>query len=293
MAQTGGGKVSDDKKKQELVKAEDGSVVKAEIPVAEVVKVVEAEPQGPGDITRIVEDYGDKVLVTAQHPAHMQVCNEALSEWCDKKIALQEHEAEELEENYKIAKKNKWRTATLRKHANLAKKRVDYYKKIKGALDEGYCIVPNFPLDIFAVRTTKKKPRRKDGNWQSQDRSVDTETNKQGDGKWVDRHPLQTYLEYKRKNKRTGEMETQQQHYAFAHDAVGFPIAMAKPQIMKATGKAMAQKIFDDVGILPGQRTAKYKDPVIAGRIKDPRSTKYNQRFLTFMIAWHLDTSTL
>lgn len=289
--------MSDGEKKNEVVQVEATDEVVAEV-TAELsgetaLTVTEAEPRGPGDITRVVEDYGDKVLVTAQHPAHMQVCNEALMDWCDKKIVLQQHEAEELEENHKIAKKNKWRTATLKKHAALALKRVDYYKKIKSALEEGYCIVPNFPLDIFAVRTIKKKPRRKPGRWLSGDRSVDTETNKAGDGKWVDRHPLQDYFEYETTNKRTGETVKAQEHFAYAHDTVGFPIAMAKPQIMKATGRAMAQKIFDDVGILPGQRTAKYKDPVIAGRIKDPRSAGYNQKFLTFIIAWHLNTSTL
>ena len=279
-----------DGKENELVKAEDGSIVRAEMPVAQV---VEAEPQGPGDITRVVEDYGDKVLVTAQHPAHMKVCNEALMDWCDRKIVLQEHEAEELEENLAIAKKNKWRTTTLRKHATLARRRVDYYKKIKDALKEGYCIVPNFPLDVFAVRTVKESPKRKAGNWRHGDRSVDTEVNKKGEGSWVDRNPLQNYFEYKRKNRRTGEMETHEEHYAYAHDAVGFPVAMAKPQIMEATSKAMAQKIFDDIGILPGQRTARYKDPIVAGRIKDPRTSRYSEKYITFLIAWHLDTSTL
>ncbi len=286
-----------EEKKNEVVQVEATDEVVAEV-TAELsgetaVAVTEAEPRGPGDITRVVEDYGDKVLVTAQHPAHMQVCNEALMDWCDKKIVLQQHEADELQENYEVAKKNRWRTATLKRHANLAVRRVDYYKKIKAALGEGYCIVPNFPLDVFAVRTTKKKPKRKPGRWVHDNRRVDTETNKEGEGKWVDTEPKQNYYVYDEKNKRTGEMQKAREYYAFAHDDVGFPIAMAKPQIMAATGKAMAQKIFDGVGILPGQRAAKWKDPIIAGTIKDPRSTKYSQKHVTFMIAWHLDTSQL
>lgn len=65
---------------------------------------------------------------------------------------------------------------------------------------------------------------------------------------------------------------------------------MSKPKIMEATTRAMALKIFDDFGILPEERK---QDPLIIARIRDPRSTAYNHRFVSFIIAWNLNTSTL
>lgn len=66
---------------------------------------------------------------------------------------------------------------------------------------------------------------------------------------------------------------------------------MAKPHIMCAVERAMALKIFDDIGILPDP-SPKKKDPIIVGRIYD-NPTTYHRVPLTFMISWHLDTRAL
>lgn len=76
---------------------------------------------------------------------------------------------------------------------------------------------------------------------------------------------------------------------------VDFPITMAKPEIMQATTRAMALKIFDQFGILPAEanRTGPRPkgDPLVVAQIIDPRPT--SDRRVTFMIAWHLDTRVL
>ncbi len=69
-----------------------------------------------------------------------------------------------------------------------------------------------------------------------------------------------------------------------------FPLQMAKLNIMEATNRAMALKCFDDFGIMPGK---KKEDPIIVARLRDPRSTKYWEKWITFMVAWHLNTRDL
>lgn len=67
---------------------------------------------------------------------------------------------------------------------------------------------------------------------------------------------------------------------------------MAKPQIMEATGQAMAAKIFDELGILPDPKPK--KDPMIIGTIIDPRGVYGRERRrVSFIIAWHLNVRDL
>ena len=68
---------------------------------------------------------------------------------------------------------------------------------------------------------------------------------------------------------------------------VGFPFTMAKPQILDATGKAMARKIFDEVGILPRRRAK--GDPMVVGRIIY-KGSGYDEKSISFLITWFVDT---
>jgi hypothetical protein len=81
------------------------------------------------------------------------------------------------------------------------------------------------------------------------------------------------------------------QYFAKEWQDIDFPFTTAKPQILSATARAMADKVFDEIGVLPGKR--KREDPIVVGRIIDPRSDRYTKRFVTFLIAWFLETKTL
>ena len=110
--------------------------------------------------TAIVPAVTDLEL-TATTPVEMQQAQAALIEWCGRKIAAMKHDAAELAENLAIAIRNKWKSSTLKRHADLAVKRVTFYEKIKAALEAGYCIVPHFPVTIFAIRTGRDTPLAK------------------------------------------------------------------------------------------------------------------------------------
>jgi hypothetical protein len=228
--------------------------------------------------------------LTATTPVEMQEAQTHLIQWCEQKIVQMKHDAAELAENVAIAIKRKWKSATLKRHAELASKRVTFYEKIKAALEAGYCIVPNFPVTVFAIRTSREKPLRKlyigtykhSGNF-----TQEAQTLPSGEGEYKDPNPyVQTYSNEKKDSK--GNAVTEYQKCATKFDDVEFPINMAKPRIMEATGRAMALKLFDEMGILPDPHPK--KDPIIVGRIIDPRPTGYGPRkTITFIVAWHLN----
>lgn len=238
----------------------------------------------------LIAQRGEDIEVSAFAPQEMKDANIALIGWCERKIASLDAEAKELLESYQHAVKQKWKSATLLRHANLAAKRVIFYSKIKTALEQGYYIVPNFPVTCFAIRTDKKKPLSMvDTNrWSNKEQRVG-EPLPAGEGEY--RNPFPVIFQSDITNeKQRAENKTVMQYNAEKWDDFEFPVQMAKPHIMEATTRAMAIKLFDDMGVLPGHTKA---DPIIVGRMKDPRSQKYNPRFVTFIIAWHLDTRTI
>ena len=228
--------------------------------------------------------------LTATTPAEMQSANSALIQWCEQKIAAMKHDAAELAESFAIAVKRKWKSATLKRHADLAAKRVTFYEKIKSALEAGYCIVPNFPVTVFAIRTDREKPMRKlyIGTWRhGGNHTQKAQELPEGQGEYKDPMPFVRTYDNQR-TKPDGSKVTEYQIEATEFDGVDFPINMAKPKIMEATSRAMALKVFDEMGVLPDPHPK--KDPMIVGRILDPRPTGYgSKKFITFIVAWHLN----
>lgn len=232
--------------------------------------------------------------VSATTPLEMSQAQDDLISWCARKIEVMKQEAAELAENLAIAIKNKWKTDTLRRHAALATKRVTFYEKIKAALESGYCIVPNFPINLFAIRTDREKPIQKlyvgsyrhDGSF-----TQDAKMLPIGEGEYKDPNPIvETDT---RKIIENGKEATQYTKWACDFvEEITFPIQMAKPAIMEATSRAMQLKIFDQLGILLPH--AAKADPLIVGEILDPRQVGWGVRKrVAFIIAWHLNVRDL
>lgn len=237
----------------------------------------------------LITQRGDDIEVSAFQPQEMREANAALILWCDRKIDALKAEAADLLEAFQQAVQKKWKSSTLKRHADLAAKRVEFYDKMKTALEHGYYIVPNFPVTCFAIRTDAKNPTKKLGTYQYDTKEQSAACLPTGAGDYKNPFPEIwerdiTNAEQRAKN------QTVKQYWAEKFDAIDFPVQMAKPHIIEATTRAMALKVFDDFGILP---QARKQDPLIVGRLKDPRSVKYNQKWITFIIAWHLDTRVL
>lgn len=245
----------------------------------------------------VVQKPDGNIAVTALVPEQMSSCQSALVGWCQQKIADMRGEAVELRGAFEQAKAKKWKTSVLQRHASLAEKRIVFYEKMLAALEHGFVIVPNFPVGMFAVR--KEEGTNPDCRYYNYVRvgygrpSHEQIPDKLPEGEGEYQNPFPHVYDYGRKTENNVEFVKTMPH---SWKELEFPVAMAKPEIMQATDRAMALKIFDQFGILPKEvvKTGRAtRDPIIVGQLIDPRSTTYNQKLVTFMIAWHLDTRVL
>lgn len=229
------------------------------------------------DLVKQVKD----IELTATIPLEMVNAQQKLITWCDMKLGALRADSTELLEATEHAKKMKWKSGTLQRQYEKSLKRVSYYAKIKAALLEGFYIVPNFPIQMFAIKTKLANPKHQTlSYWADHEQGAQELTIGSGD--------YQNPIPLVKRNVSNNAGKEEKYSYPASWDAFEFPITMAKPNIMQATTRAMALKIFDRIGIMPDIRD---RDPVIIGQIiqKQGCSTKIT----SFMIAWHLNTNVL
>lgn len=238
----------------------------------------------------------ERVLI-ARDPAEMQKAQGALVLWARSKIHEYEAEVAEVKQSLEIAKKRKWRTSNIKRQLTRSTKRLAFYHKVKAALDAGYCLVPNLPADVFAVRTTARKPRYRtaSGAW-AQTLNEQTTSPPIGEGEYVsDQTTIEEHERLvKRRNNKGEEIEVSDNFFTpEEHLPVQFPFALAKPQIVDDTSRAMALKVFDEFAVLPERRSARRKgDPIIVGTVKLKEGT-YQEKHLTFLVSWFIDIKDL
>ena len=106
-----------------------------------------------------------ELQLVARQPEEMQLAQQQLVAWFEQKIAACRREAADANDNLAIAQRNGWKLASFRRQSQLAGRRVAFYEKCKAAVEAGYALVPNFPIDVFAVRTTKGRPKGEEKTW--------------------------------------------------------------------------------------------------------------------------------
>lgn len=262
-----------------IVKAEDSKLSKAEPEILSM-------SNDPEDVT-----------VIAATPKEMDASQKTLITWAEKKLTAQQADVAEAEVNWKLAKKRKWKAAPFESIVHKAKKRFIFYEKVLAALKAGYCIVPNMDIQVFAVRTTRKKPKEnlasrsgRTGEYIPEPWVKNQDSNRPpvGEGKYVDVEAFIKEDKSTHKNEKGEDRTTITQWASNFDEEIDFPFKMAKPQILNATGEALALKIFDDVGKLPTSRGA---DPMIIGRVTLKEG--YRTKSICFVISWFVDTSEL
>jgi hypothetical protein len=256
------------------------------------------------DSAPAIKDSSD-LSVIAQTPDEMKSANLALIAWCDQKIRELRAEHVELCTASDHAKKMKWQWRTLHAQALKCAKRMIYFGKMRQALKEGFFIVPNFPVNVFAIRTERGYPLQMwsiDENYSYKPfrhKQQPSSMLPEGEGEYKNPFPLVRHRRELAK-KPDGSPQINWVQWADEFKDIEFPLCMAKPQIMEATSRAMAMKLFDDFGLFEGHTTMRVhverrvtRDPIIVARLKDPRSTTYEWRGISFIVAWHLDTAVL
>lgn len=233
---------------------------------------------------------GDNLELTAALPREMAQCQEALIGWCQQKIRTIREEINDLTAAVDSAIKHKWAVSALKRQLDKAKKRIIYYGKVMTALKAGYCIVPNFPITGFAIRTNRSIPS---GNavesWWARFEQHPTVL-PEGQGEYKNPLPL-VQRDKNTEVDAAGKTKTKNISYPVGWTPeMEFPISMAKPQIIEATSAALKLHVFDALGICPPERR---RDPMIIGAIYDGSAPRLADKRVSFLIAWHLDTQVL
>lgn len=230
----------------------------------------------------LIAPSAEDIQLTATLPHDMVVAQKQLIAWCEKKIEVVNSETEDLRAAAEHAKLMKWKSATLENQHRKSIKLGEYYEKIRSALLAGYYIVPNFPIQMFAIR--KKWGRQPKGH---SNRFHDSHEQKAmelpvGAGEYKNPFPV-----VERISNPAGIPDAS---YPSEWDEMEFPITMSKAPIMEATTTAMHLKVFDQIGVMPATR--KKEDPVIIGQIFH-KTGPYSLKTVSFMIAWHLNTNII
>lgn len=270
-----------------------------EAPKPVPLEVVPEAVQASTAATIVETEAPKELVVVAKNPHEMMVAQARLISWADRRLREEQVEHADLTENLELAKKNKWRTTTLQRAVTRSLKRVEFCEKIKGALEAGYVIVPNMPVDVFAIRTTRRNPDKNllTDNWRMPDDQV-TNSPPLGQGEYHNSQALLHARQVVTKHEPGKEPVYTTQRWAHDFLEIDFPFATAKPEILSATAEALALRLFDDVSISPPRRNREVTrgpttkgDPMVIGRVllKNGLQTKA----VSFLVAWFVDTRDL
>ena len=191
--------------------------------------------------------------LVALTPTEMQTAQKGIINFCNQKRDVLQKELSEAQDNLASAKKNKWNSKPFANLVRRTARKIEYFDKLREAAKRGYLIIPNFPLDIFAVRT--KRAHRKP-TWKPMQKLP------YGEGRYIDPDPFYREEEYQE----DGKTKTRQV-LTTLDEEISFPMEMVHPVVISATNAAMADKVFDQIG-----RTSKWSagDPMIVGQICHP-----------------------
>lgn len=223
--------------------------------------------------------------LVALTPGDVAPAQANLEQWCRAKVVSLGKELREARQNLRMAKQFHWRRSGWQNAINRLKARMVYYAKIKAAVSEGYLIVPNFDIDVFAVRTQRRMPLQKDDYIKAQ-----PDLSPPGQGRYVDDELFSVMVERSRVNKDNTVSKWKVEWPEGFDEAVDLPLRGVKPIILDATQRAMALRIFDQIGVVKARK----QDPIIVGQIIDPSNNGYHwKKSVSFFIAWWLDPETL
>lgn len=233
------------------------------------------------------EDGAENVALVALTPGDMPAQQRALSAWCERKIGSVERDLGHWVALQDEAIAGGFKHASYTAAVNRTAKRVSYYQKIKAAVDAGYLIVPNMPTVTFAVRVKRAKPAHQESTYGAHSvNSAKADLLPAGEGRYVD-DVLFTGSE-KYTEQRDGKPVERVRHFSTAFDEdVDFPLRGVMPEVLRATSRAMALRLFDQLGVV---QNSGGRDPIVVGQLLDPRG---NSRLTTFFVAWWLNTADL
>jgi len=236
------------------------------------------------------------LVVVARNPLEMAQAQDSLLQWAEGKIGKCELELMSIRQNMAVARERKWRLQGWRNQERMARLRLQCFQKVRAAIKAGYCLVPNFPVDVIAIRTSAERPNDPNTTrWRGEVAHHQQTPEPIGVGRYVSPNPTARGVVAYRKNSE-GENVPEQRYTADEFQGLDLPpFAFVRPEVVTSIEKALSLNIFDRIGILPGRR--RRGDPIVVGQIVR-KSQGYsrletNDDVLTFLIAWWIDTEDL
>lgn len=229
------------------------------------------------------------LMVVARNPAEMVQAQANLLKWAIGKVALERARLTELEALLAKARSMKQRISAYSAQVSFARGTVLYYEKIQAAIEAGYCIVPNFPIQFLMVRTNETEPeyQETDKHWTAFN-AVQPMTLPIGEGRYVD--PNVATSTRKDEKEVEGKKTVTRVRYVSGFRDPELPARFAKMTILDDLSKAQKRGIFDAIGMLPTVRRP--TDPMLIGQIRQMKGASV-ARTISFMIAWWIDTTML
>lgn len=261
----------------------------------------------------IVHDAPPVTDLIATSPLEMQAAQGDLKAWLEQRLTILERDIIEANRALEEARRNGWATAAFTAARNRAIDDETFYNKILIAVEAGHTIIPDFPIQVFAVRRgegPRQETRTFIGAHSGRDtglgQPIPTDSAPAGIGEY--RNPLPAVSDWTRENTHATPENKQPRYYTtvtrWRHPAapISFPKTSARSPVMRATAKAMKEKVFDRIGVcLPTtevaggrqvRQGARAGDPLIIGQVVGKRVGS-RQRVVSFIIAWHLDLNEL
>jgi hypothetical protein len=231
------------------------------------------------------------VHLVARNPVEMQAARTGLIDWLRRKLVAIDKDVEDYQASLDQAIKNKWNKAGLRKAVNQAISQRTFYEKVLTAVEAGYTIIPEFPIDVFAIRVDRDfatEPNQVSRYGKPDVPLESADILPEGDGDYVSNVPKARSWQETRTNA-IGDKYTLYHLDSDELQDVAFPVRAARVEVMSATAEAMALRVFDQIGICPATKKA---DPLIIGQVLMPMKN-YTQKMVSFLIAWHLNLNEL
>jgi hypothetical protein len=251
-----------------------------------------AGAQGDREVSAGARAGDANIWLVARDPSELAGAHAQMLAWCEQEITVAKAEKTGEEANLHIAQDKHWSTAPFKRRIRQLEQRVQFLEKVYAAVEAGYVIIPNFAMNVFAIRTERWEPTGAvdSTTWQRRGQKF-VEPSKAlpaGVGDYV--NPL---VDATHTSEKVGDKTHHIYESVDTFSDVNYPITIAKPVLMQRTAQAMALKVFDEIGVATDTvrgRSGTRGDPVLIGRILNPNP---NKPALSVFLGWYFDPSVL
>lgn len=190
-----------------------------------------------------------------------------------------------------LATDRHWATSPIKRRLARLERHLTFLDKVAGAIRAGYSIVPNFDLDLLAVRI---RQAGRYGWHRVNDRpTVGAERLPIGEGEYVSPEPEFESWREDRLDASGKKIGTNVIFRSTKDAPVAVPFVLLKRELADALHAAMTERLFDEIGVVNDARTRKRADPVLVGRVLHPNVRPGDRRGLCFFIGWWFDRRVL